>query len=92
MEKLVPNPFLKNKNWAYLWVNSLKFYTVYLYCIPSWGLSSYIETKLQTIWFYFLYSSFKKQKKGLELAYLLNMINSNENKVENEILDHIDTA
>ena len=25
MEKLVPNPFLKNQNWAYLWINSLKF-------------------------------------------------------------------
>ena len=28
VEKLVPDPFLKNKNWAYLWINSLKFYTV----------------------------------------------------------------
>ena len=38
VEKLVPNPFLKNQNWAHFWINSLKFYTVYLYCMPSWGL------------------------------------------------------
>ena len=25
-----PNPFLKNQNWAYPWINSLKFYTVFL--------------------------------------------------------------
>ena len=29
--KLVPEPFLKNENWAYLWINSLKFYTVCFY-------------------------------------------------------------
>ena len=28
VEKLVTDPFLKNQNWAYLWINSLKFYTV----------------------------------------------------------------
>ena len=27
-EKLVPDSFLKNLNWAYLWINTLKFYTV----------------------------------------------------------------
>ena len=31
-----------------------KSYSVYLYCMPSWGLSKYIETKLQTTSFYFL--------------------------------------
>ena len=28
MEKLVPEQFVKNENWAYLWINSLKFYAV----------------------------------------------------------------
>ena len=63
VEKLVPNPFLKNENWAYLWTNSLNFYTVYLYCMPNWRLSKYIETNLQTTCFYFLQSFFRKQKE-----------------------------
>ena len=44
VEKLFPEPFLKYQNWAYLWINSLKFYPVYFYCMPSWVLSKYIET------------------------------------------------
>ena len=35
VEKLVSDSFLKNKNWAYLWINCLKFYTVCFYCMPS---------------------------------------------------------
>ena len=46
VEKLFPDIFLKNQNVAYLWINSLKLYTVCFYCIPSRGLSKYIKTKL----------------------------------------------
>ena len=28
MKKLFPDPFLKNQNWASLWIDSLKFYVV----------------------------------------------------------------
>ena len=35
VEKLVPDPFLKNQNQAYLRTNSLKFYTVCFYCVPK---------------------------------------------------------
>ena len=52
VKRLVPDLFLKNQNWAYLWINILKFYIVCFHCIPSWGLSKYIETKLQTACFY----------------------------------------
>ena len=38
VEKIFQDPFPKNRN-------SLKFYTVCLYCMPSSGLSKYIETK-----------------------------------------------
>ena len=48
----IPRPFSKNQNWAYLWVSSLKIYTVWFYCKSSWRLSKYIETKLQTTFFY----------------------------------------
>ena len=51
---LFPDPFLKNQNWAYLWINNPKFYTACFYCIPTWGLSEYIETKLQTTCFYLI--------------------------------------
>ena len=49
------NYFLKSQNWAYLWINSLKLYTVCFYGIPSWGLSKYIETKQQTTCFYLIW-------------------------------------
>ena len=33
----------KNQYWAYLWINSLKFYTTCFYFMPSWELSKYIK-------------------------------------------------
>ena len=47
VEELFPDPFLKIQTWAYLWINILKFYTFY-FCLPSWGLSKVIESKLRT--------------------------------------------
>ena len=52
-EKLVPDSFLKNEN-------SLKFYIACFYCMPSSGLSKFIETKLQTTCFYLILSFSKK--------------------------------
>ena len=62
VEKLFLDPFIKNQNWAYLWINWLKFYTVCFYCMSCWGLSKYIETRLQTTCFY-SYKAFLKNKK-----------------------------
>ena len=45
MERLLPDPILKNQNWAYVWVNVLKFHTACFYGMPNWGLSEHIETK-----------------------------------------------
>ena len=70
VERLVPDPFLKNENWAYLRINSLKYYTVCFYCTASWGLSKYIETKLQTTCFHII-KLFRKIKRSLELVFLL---------------------
>ena len=36
------------------YINSLRFYSVCFYCIPSWGLLKHIETKLQTTFFYLI--------------------------------------
>ena len=54
VENSIPVPFLKSQNWAYLLTSSLKFHTVCFYCMSSWGLSKYIETKLQTTCFHFI--------------------------------------
>ena len=43
---LFPDSFLRNQNWAYLWINILKFHAAYFYGMPSWGLSEHFETKL----------------------------------------------
>ena len=61
IEKLFPEPFLKNK--IGLYINSLKFYTVCLYCMPSRGLSKYFDTKLKATSLSLTLSSFKKQKE-----------------------------
>ena len=59
----VPRPFLKNQNWKFFWIVNLIFYTVCFYCMPSWGLSKYIESKMQTTSFYLINSFFEKQKE-----------------------------
>ena len=41
--KLFSDPSVKNQNLAYLWINSLKFYTVYFIVSTSRGLSKDIE-------------------------------------------------
>ena len=47
---------------------SLEFYTACFYCMPSWGLSKYIQTKLQTTCSYLIYSFFKnKERSGISL-------------------------
>ena len=46
-----PRPFSENQNWAYLCINSLRFYTVCFHCMPSYGLLKHIESKLQTTCF-----------------------------------------
>ena len=60
VEKLVTNPFVKNENWAYILIISLKFYTVCFYCMASCVLSKYIENKLETTCFDLILSVLKK--------------------------------
>ena len=70
LDKLFPDPFLKNQNWSCLWINSLVLYTVCFYSLLSCGLWKDIETKLQTTCFSHIYRVFKKTKRSLELASL----------------------
>ena len=59
-EKLFPDSFLKNKNWAYL-ISFIQFF----YCMPSKRLLKYIETKLRTTCSYLIWS-FLKNESGLD--------------------------
>ena len=74
VEKLFPDSFLKNQNWAYLWINCLKFYTVCFYCMPSedyrnilklnWGplaFTSYIK--------FFLKKNKKRSRTSLPASF-----------------------
>ena len=56
-----PRPFPKNQNWANFWIIGLKLYTVFFYCMPSWGLTKNMETELQTT-----FTSFKGFLKNAE--------------------------
>ena len=62
VEKLFPDLVLKNQNQGYLWINSDKFSTVYM---PNWGLSKYIEIKLQSICYYLKWSLWKKNQEEI---------------------------
>ena len=57
VEKLFPDPFPKRQNWAYYWINSLKFHTAWFYCMLSKRLSSCRPIVLT--W----YKDFLKKKK-----------------------------
>ena len=75
VDKLFPDPFLKNQNWAYLWTNNLKFYAVCFYEISSRRLSKCIETKLQTTCIYLIsYKAFLKKQRGLVLVSLTHFL------------------
>ena len=71
MEKLFQDSFLKNWNWAYLSINSLKFYTVCFYCISIWGLSKYIETKVQNTCLYLIENFIKTIRRDLKLIFCM---------------------
>ena len=67
LEILLPDPFLKDQNWAYLWINILKFQTACFYGMPSWGLSEHTKTKLQTTCFTAYKTFLKDQRSGTSL-------------------------
>ena len=56
-----PGPFSEKLKLSNLWINSLKFYTVCFYYMPSWGLSKYAENKLHTTCLYIIIKLFFKK-------------------------------
>ena len=67
VRRLVPTPFLKSQNWAYLWINSLKFYTVWFYCMSKWRTT---KTPKMLLSLTSLYKAFLKNKKRVRTSFL----------------------
>ena len=64
------DPFLKNQNWAYFLINShTGSCSLFLLCMPCWGLLNYIETNLQITYICLIVRFFIKEKV-LELVSL----------------------
>ena len=62
VEKPFPEPFLKNQNWVYLWVNSLRFYKVWFYWMPSEGYQNILKLNCRPLAFT-SWKTFQKTKK-----------------------------
>ena len=61
VQKLLPGPFLKNKNWVFLWISS---FIVCFYCMPSWGQSIYlVKLSCMTLDFTSYKVFFKRNRK-----------------------------
>ena len=67
--KTIPRPFAKKSKLSMTLDQWSKFFTVCLYCMLSWRLSNFIETKLQALVFT-PKKVFLKTKRSLELASL----------------------
>ena len=89
VEKILPGPFLENQNWTNLWIDSLKFYTVCFNYMSIWGLSEYIETKLQTTCSY-LISLYRNHVKTSNFDIcLLNFISTCHFCLIQKIIHHL---
>ena len=51
IEKLFPDSFLKNRNWAYLWINSVKFYTVFVIVCQVEGYQNILRLNFRPLTF-----------------------------------------
>ena len=69
--KLVPDPLIKNQNWAYLCINNLKCYKVFLVYVQDVIYQNIIKVADQLLLFYVKY--FWKTKRCLELPHFLKL-------------------
>ena len=64
VEKLVPDHFLKNQNWAYLWINSLKFWVVYFIVCQTEGYQNILKLNFRPL-------AFTSYKAFLRIKFIL---------------------
>ena len=81
VEKLFPEPFLKSQNWAYLWINRLKFLYSFFLFYPklraieiNWSQTAGHLLVLHITFFY-------KTKRGLELVFLTYFLHDLKNNI-----------
>ena len=67
VEKLVLDLYIKNQNWAYLWLNNRKLY-LFIVC-PSRGLPKYVKKLRCWALAFTLNKAFLKTKGDLELFF-----------------------
>ena len=60
VKKLFPDPFLKNQNWAYLLIKSLKFDVVCFYCVTIKGYRNMLKLRAD----HFTLKAFSKKWKS----------------------------
>ena len=65
VEKLLPDPAPKDQNWAYFWISTLNFYSLFSFYAK---LMKYISCRPLALTSYKVF--LKKNKKGLELVFL----------------------
>ena len=70
VEKLVSDPFLKNQKWVYLWINSFKFYMLFLLHLQVEGYRNILNEGADHLLLPHV-KLFQKTKIGLELVSLV---------------------
>ena len=79
VEKFVPGTYIKNQNWAYLRINSLKCYKLCICCMSKSRFT--ITLKLTCSFAFTFLKLFKKTKTGLELVSLPHFLHGFWRKV-----------
>ena len=69
MEKLFPYPFLKNQNWAYLWINSFSFLQLVFILCHVEDYSSILKLSCRPLPFT-SYKAFLKNKNSCKTSLL----------------------
>ena len=71
VDKLFPDSFLKNQNWAYLWSNILNLYTFCFNCLPSWDYWMWLKLSCRPFAFT-SYKAFLKNNKRSDTSLLVS--------------------
>ena len=71
VEKLFPDLFLKNENLAYLWINSLKLYTIFSILYQVEDYPNILKPGYRSLAFTW-YKALLENKKSLTLAWFLH--------------------
>ena len=75
MERLFPYLFLNIEDWAYLWINSLKFYIVFVFiACQVESFRNVLKLSCRPLAFTSYKAFLKNKKRGLKLVFLLHFL------------------